>query len=704
MPRPSKILKINDVINNKVNNETRIHFDKKNNLLAEEHYGYYLITKLTKSQSGHNLDRLYLSYKHKLEFYKGFSEKGEYFYNKKPIKTKNEIYDYKKEYKQFIDSIIKELFSEQKTQAITIKILRGLSLFLEFSHKENISLNCLNDIDKVSQKNSYTIVKIAEDLRCLYFFYTQVSCFMKNFLIIKKPILFNTESKKSLSSSITYQIEKFLKIDIEDTISKVDEYNYWLQCIEKENIFRIENIVKTFIDEITYKTENRYFFINLLSRKIKYELGIEINTTLSKKSILNEIKKEQNHKLYELSKEGKNLVIKNEKMHALWHKELFPEWPHCKRINKSYGEVKEIKDFRCKFNKVFNIKGSVLEKRIYPKISDVYNIIVMLMLKTGANFEVFLDFKIKKDYNKYFLFADSNNMFTIIDSVKNRGNSKYTIVLKNDSFEKKCLDFYIKWASQIYEKTNISYLFQYINFSRENGRYNQLKNGFFTRARNSPDYFFTRYAIYDTNNCRLEYIDHCRLRPSHNYQDVLRGKTEYERQLKKNHNSRDTTIKYYENDIEWKEMKKHKIALTQNLLVGIFKGEIRRTDSNVEKLLNGPLSNCKNNKEPSFDNVQILEDNEYCCNWTKCLTLCDKSCVIPKIHGPVIFAWIDYLEGQKIEFYRVIDWEKEFQIDYEAAIDTIKSFTEEEKIYSQENSFKYKDFVKMTFKKISKVI
>ena len=68
------------------------------------------------------------------------------------------------------------------------------------------------------------------------------------------------------------------------------------------------------------------------------------------------------------------------------------------------------------------------------------------------------------------------------------------------------------------------------------------------------------------NDKRIEYINHTKIRKSHNYQDFLRGKTEFERQLNKSHKSGDTTKIHYESqNFEWEESKHHKIALAQNI-------------------------------------------------------------------------------------------------------------------------------------------
>ena len=61
------------------------------------------------------------------------------------------------------------------------------------------------------------------------------------------------------------------------------------------------------------------------------------------------------------------------------------------------------------------------------------------------------------------------------------------------------------------------------------------------------------------------------------------------------------------------------------------------------------------------------------------------------------------MNKQKEEFIREEDWNKEYLYDYNAAIDTLERFSEEEIFYSQNEAFKYDDFVRMKFSKTVKI-
>lgn len=338
----------------------------------------------------------------------------------------------------------------------------------------------------------------------------------------------------------------------------------------------------------------------------------------------------------------------------------------------------------------------------------MYPFVLYLMIKHGLNLETLNSWKVEKRKDgKYQLVADHLDAFTIIEGFKNRSNSPITSVIGNKSTEKKYIDFLLRHLAPIYDASEHNNFLQYYNTYGEE-RAMPVKGTFFTNLKlSSYKYsFYRKYEILDLDGNRISHIDHRALRKSHNYQDYLRGKTEFERQIRKAHKSGDTTKIYYEDlNSEWNESKKHKIALAQNLVVGIFTGKISREEHKTAKLIYGAIGDCADNKNPTFQNAPTLKDNEYCSDWTKCLSQCDKCRVIPKVHGPVIYAWINYMDEQKEEFLREQDWEKEYLVDYLSAEDTVKHFTTEESEHSKKEAHKHKDFVRiqLKFKKTVKI-
>ncbi|KAB7880549.1 hypothetical protein, partial [Poseidonibacter ostreae] len=108
MARVSKKLKIGCRCNSSSNNDN-IHFDEVDNTLAEEHRGYYLMTTVTRGQKNTN-PRVYLSHKHKVEYFKRKFEETRISTYKTARKSLTTVFDYYEGYEKFLNSAIKEIF------------------------------------------------------------------------------------------------------------------------------------------------------------------------------------------------------------------------------------------------------------------------------------------------------------------------------------------------------------------------------------------------------------------------------------------------------------------------------------------------------------------------------------------------------------------------------------------------------------------
>ena len=142
-------------------------------------------------------------------------------------------------------------------------------------------------------------------------------------------------------------------------------------------------------------------------------------------------------------------------------------------------------------------------------------------------------------------------------------------------------------------------------------------------------------------------------------------------------------IKYFEYEIV--SEKKSKI------FEKIFKGTFNRNINESNNI--GLLSDCSDNKNPTYMGHN-LKQGYICLDWKKCLTMCDKCVVIPKIHGPAIYAWREYLLEIKNDYQEYFDKEG-FNYDLQAADETFSLFTNEELKYSKDNKYKYVDLVRM---------
>jgi len=714
MARKSKKLKISFDESSDNGNNQRVHFDKVDSTLAEEHYGYYLMSTLTKALNRNNASpRIYLSLKHKKEFYRAKVKSGYGSYNRKVFSAEHNVFDIHKDKIDFLRNAIEELFSELLDNAKTIFILRGLSLILALFDGE-IEFDSIYDIETKHQNIAYKILSennINTDVnkQILGRFFTELESINSDFERINSLEYSVGRSKglKALPSSIVYQLEKHALIELKEIKLKIDEYHKWIG--ESSNIFTPENIAKTFIENVNTngRHKNRYqlALVMLMKKYANLDMYILLSSTMLLGLEDKKIYFEKNEVINKLAIFGVNIDFKTVKMHILLHKELFPEYPYVKKFDKHYLNPDiNIGQTRKWLSTYFNSTIDAVDERQYPLMNYMYPFVLLLMIRHGLNLEVLVDWKVKKNKNgAYEVVGDKVEMFTIIDAVKNRSNSEVTTVLRNDSLEKKYLNLYIKWATPIYEKSGDNTLFQYGNFCGGiKKEFHCLSSKFLTNVKNSKHSFYNKYEIIDLNDVKIKSIDHRKLRVSHNYQNFLQGKSEFERQLSKSHKSGETTKEHYENHAEWNDLRVHRIAIAQNLVVGIFKGEISREEHKTAMLINGPIADCKNNKSPTFNGAPMLKDNEMCSDWTKCLTQCDKSCVIPQIHGAVIYAWIDYMKIQKEDFIREVDWEKEYLLDYDAAKDTVSYFTKEEQQDAKKNAYRHAGFIQMKFPRIIK--
>ena len=124
MARKSKKLKFDLTENKLLQNDARVHFDREDSLLAEEHYGYYLMSTSTSTDGGH-LSRVYLSSKHREEY---VDKKR----NGKKTKTpQGNLYLFNNHfnYLSLIKNTINIIFTERLTNSVTRKYVKGFNIF-----------------------------------------------------------------------------------------------------------------------------------------------------------------------------------------------------------------------------------------------------------------------------------------------------------------------------------------------------------------------------------------------------------------------------------------------------------------------------------------------------------------------------------------------------------------------------------------------
>jgi hypothetical protein len=622
-----------------------------------------------------------------------------------PIFGKSSILDNRFKHKKLILQIIDNIFTDIKSEKLTEGLLIAIGIVIDILELNSIVLNNMNEFKTKYQILIYSHIRNTKtyknqdkrDIRRLFNEFEKVIDGFE-FILPKKYGLILTKSKmqNELPSSVMYQLEYHALKELQLIKSKVEENLIIIK--NKDSILSIKNLLYTLFIKIE---KSRNLVKNILSKILLHKLSIDYNIDASFLFQKNCEKEVNDLKL--LSKNGIDLTS-NKKYIAAFIDELYPYYPVNVEINDKYKSLADKDTFKTFFKDYYGSSVKEADLYIYPNKNAIYPLYLLLLIRTGLNSETLLDWEVYKENSSYNLTSDNLGILSIVESTKKRSNSRISCVLKNDSDEMKYINFYIKWANDIYANSKNKSLFQYFNRGGlANKKIEILTPHILAYLKEAPDSFYRKYEIYDQKGSRINFIDHRLIRKAHNFQEYIKGKQEFERQLKKGHiNSQTTQIHYENNSNEWNGLKKHKIAKAQNLLISIFKGQVSREQNHSVDLFDGSIANCKNNKNPTFKNASNLKSNEFCLDWTKCLTQCEQAYVIPKIHGPVIFAWIKFMKEQLDEFINEEHWEKEYLDDYNAAVDTIKYFTQDEKLYCKNEMTKHKEFVKMIFKRTTK--
>lgn len=706
MARQRKKLKILPV--NSFTNENKIHYDYNDSLFASEHYGYYLMCTIPKS-SAIKTPRRYIDFDFKKKFYLEKNKLSSQEFSIKPKINRSCILNNRRHHKNFILEVIELIFHERKSVKLTESLLIALGIIIDILEEYNIFIKTVDNIkteyqlivyDYMLKENKYK----NQDKRDVSRLFAELNILLNGFELIQ-PKRYGFTNKcsplRELSSSVMYQLEYHASKELKYIKDKVFEYREYLK--QKENILSASNLICTLF-EIKEKNNSYHksTYCKILIKKLKFDYSINASILLKEK--LSDSDKNQIKKLRTISMKGISLINKIEFAIA-WTKELFPYYPRSLNINEKYQEISDELLARKFIKNEFSITVEEIDLYLYPSRTTIYPLYLLLLIRTGLNSEVLLSWEIKKYNSNYILDGDDLGIMTIVETNKQRSNSLISCVMKNDSDEIRYINFYINWCEQIFNFSTSKNLFQYINRgSSKDSKIEVLNTRILGYMKDSPKSFYKKYEIFNENDERINYIDHRMIRKGHNFQEYLKGKQEFERQIKKKHKSDKTTKNHYEdNSIEWNGLKKHKIAKSQNLLVSIFKGDVSRNESKLSKLFNGSMANCKNNKKPTYANAPELKKNEHCIDWTKCLTSCEQACVIPKIHGPVIYAWIDFMEKQKEDFINEDHWDKEYGFDYSAATDTIKYFTNDEKKFCKLEMINHIEFVKLVLKRTVKI-
>ena len=343
------------------------------------------------------------------------------------------------------------------------------------------------------------------------------------------------------------------------------------------------------------------------------------------------------------------------------------------------------------------------QHQIYPSFHEIYPLLLFILVREGLNLEVIRSWKVHKIKDGTYRLGDDAGVATIIQGIKNRSNDVIWTPIKRDSILEQYIEFYLDWLTSIYEITGTKHFFQFRPTGNKS-KFDYFRNrNIFRAAQEKENWFFKRYKITMPNGDRVETIDHRQPRVNKQFDDYLKDLDEFERQKKRNHKNIDTQI-HYDNMDERKVVKRHKMAKALDLAEGIFKGKVKANNNHKAIIFEGPFADCKDPKSPDYPGYQKLREDEVCSDWFMCLCMCSKSIVDPKIHGPAIYAWREYMEEEKT---RLLDehWEKEYGLQYAGAVEVIDTVIPEiYKSYCEENMSKFREFVRMHFKRKRKII
>lgn len=656
--------------------DSQQHLDDSFNLLSEKHKGYYLFLKVKNKPV-----RIYLDYDKKCEFYKA-NKQSEYHRSRIPQKTTKELFTCYPNHESFVKDIIFKLIEKGSSDERAKFIIQGFALFLEWANSNKIKIENVDNIEFEHQLFSIKYVmenKTKSDNRSIRTFFNSIREHHKGLEAVKPAHSKRESSFVALPSATVYQIDYFAQQDIEESIKGSILVQDWEKKFQNMScLLSVENLAYGWNNKSNNKAQIGVYLRNAIEL---YNIDFRDCSATDIKALVSK---------------GMDINIKTEEMLYYWYREILEDFPFDSRVKDKYKCI-YISNLALKNNAVNNgVKLEKLHSKIFPSLKEIYSFIVFLMIREGLNHEELFSFRVKKsECNNYILDCEESSQAVVITAEKKRANSLNPIVIKKNSKQLEYINHLIKWLTPIYDKSNTNSLFQHISLSQSERIKIWGKTNFFDNEKRSPLSFYKRHKIYEQST-RIDGINHKRLRPYSNYNNYLKGYNTFVRQLKLNHKNI-TTQEHYENNIEWSLNKKDKIARVQNKLSDIFSGEFIRDNDSIENLFNGPLADCKNPASPTYIGSKELKNNESCSDWSKCLTQCDKACIIPKIHGPVIYAWKEFLESSKESFLNIEDWEKEYLYDLHAANEVLQNLTKIELEYSKENSHKYKSFVQYKF-------
>lgn len=664
----------------------RKHFDYVEALFAEEHYGKYLVVKNTASNS-QNHNRLYLCFDAHLEFIKPKIRHGMFEITKKSGIADIQLISRFPKLHYFIWQELSILIENSASRNNVERLLKGFGHLLSVFNRLEINISTLQDLDGSHVKAIENDAKNNSYLRyllksCNQFLRYICEYYGKNLYI---PELgkygFSKNRDDDISLGISWQCDIYACQDLDEIMLYVNEYRDWMQELEvmqapfseeelalHGGLFTLKNLVFTYFENFS-KFGSGCAIKNEIFRKIAYQLyGIELRVWKGNRGCTAAYRKRENE-LRKLGDGGIDISVQDERMFAIWHKIIAPEYPFMREFLSHYSFIhSSLGQWRLVKSGILGFGLESFDRRIVPGLQETYYLYLLSLCRSGLNQQPILNWRVWKDADGSYHIGEDSGMGRIVDGFKGRGNSIQTTAL--DREQRNYVDFWCTYATPLYQRSQNDHFFQY----ERHGNINTLGlDGIRVQFKGKSN-FFNRHKIVDTvlledgalQEKRLTHINHEKIRKIKNLSEYLEGKEQWERQYRRGHKNGNTEI-IYQQTAEFQESKQHRIVMTQNKLLEFFKDKTIVESNPKLQVFTGPLSNCKNPFEPDYEGAKKLRDRDVCSNWRKCLSGCSQCQPVKNVHGPNIMAWIIVMDEMRSIYTDSEEWERMFLLDQMAA-------------------------------------
>lgn len=679
----------------------RKHFDSVESLFAEEHYGKYLVVKNNKS-SRTNHNRLYLCFEDHIKFIEPKIHPGVLVVTKNLGIADTQLLSRFPEQYDFIWNELTTLIDDSMSRRIVDRLLKGFGHLLDVLNHLEITLSSLEDLDgsylKAVENDAKNNLYSRHILGyCSQFLRLAISYYQKNLYVpeLKKYGIAKSRDD-DISLAVSWQCDIYACQELDEIIQCVNEYKSWMKDLaemqasfSKEDLichgglFTLKNLVFTYFENLDSIGYGVHKINKVFAKAAKQLYGIELNVWKGNRDNRKDSIKNKELELRKLGDGGINITVCNERMFAIWHKVVVPEYPFDKSFLSEYLFVQNtLESWRREKARSCGFKLEIFDRRIVPDLQAIYPMYLLSLCRSGLNQQPVFDWRVWQDKNGSYRIGEDSGMGRIVDGYKGRGNTIQSTAL--DRQQQKYADFWCTYAGPLYQLSGDDHFFQYEVF----GNIYSLDADGIRRMLMSKSHFYHRHAIFDTvlskdgtlEQKHLTRISHGKLRKVKNLSDYLEGKKKWERQYERGHTDGNTEI-IYQQTVEFQESKQHRIATTQNNLVDFFRGIQTEEHNQKFQVFTGPLSNCKNPFSPDYEGARKLRNGDVCTNWRKCLSGCSQCQPVKNVHGPNIMAWIIVMDELRQLYQDVEEWERMFLLDYMAAKAALTScaFSDEER-------------------------